>query len=157
MESNYMRILTLLVWKMSLFRKKELEKQFKKRNCERRKERCSANMKFPGRGIDTCWFSESATWTSMLDLKHQNQLCCFVAKTTELLCTEPLCKTMKSADNNVLKRWCVLCIKRYLIVFMSFIGDGAAVNGLSIQSMRFLSNQNSSLFFKVSENVIPLC
>ena len=40
---------------------------------------------------------------------------------------------------------------------MSFIGDGATVNGLSIQSMRFLSNQNSSLFVKISESVILLC
>ena len=26
-----------------------------------------------------CWFGESVTWTSTLNLKHQNQLCCFVA------------------------------------------------------------------------------
>ena len=46
---------------------------------KRERERCSTNMKFPKRGINVCWFGESATWTSMLNLKHQNQLCYFVA------------------------------------------------------------------------------
>ena len=36
-------------------------------------------MKFLRRGINVCWFSESVTQTSMLNLKHQNQFYCFIA------------------------------------------------------------------------------
>ena len=55
------------------------KKEIRKGIVKRERERHFTNKKFPRRGIDTCWFGESVTWTSMLNLKHQNQLCCFVA------------------------------------------------------------------------------
>ena len=49
------------------------QKEIRKEIVKRERERCSTNMKFPRRGIDVCWFSESVTQTSTLNLKHQNQ------------------------------------------------------------------------------------
>ena len=50
---------------------KEIGKEIRKKIVKRKGKRHSINMKFLRRGIDS-WFSESATQTSILNLKHQN-------------------------------------------------------------------------------------
>ena len=76
-------VLFFLVWKHVCWGKgigrTIWQKEIRKEIVKRERERCSTNMKFPRRGINMCWFSKSVTQTSTLNLKHQNQLCCFVA------------------------------------------------------------------------------
>ena len=49
-----------------------LGKEKRKEIVKKERERCFTNKKFPRRGINMCWFDKSVTWTSMLNLKHQN-------------------------------------------------------------------------------------
>ena len=76
-------VLFSLVWKHVCWGKEIgrtiWKKEIGKGIVKRKGKRHFTNMKFPRKGINMCWFGESVIWTSMLNLKHQNQLCCFVA------------------------------------------------------------------------------